>query len=158
MLFLIFAAAVPVVWAGDATAPGASCGEADQSAGMQQAVNSAIYTCTTTGATRNWYPQPLYFGTSSATCDSAHAALTRYNAGAIEFCNGSAWTALSSGSDIVLGSTATGTNPSRSGDLTTGLFSPAADNVAISAAGAEALRVTANGNVGIGTDDRVRKL
>lgn len=116
---------------------------------MQQAINNAIYTCTTTGATRNWYPQPLYFGTSSATCDSAHAALTRYNTGAIEYCDGSTWKVLASGSTI-LGSTVTGANPQRSGDATTGLFSPVASAVSVVTAGTERVRVDGNGNVGVG--------
>ena len=116
---------------------------------MQQAINNAIYTCTTTGATRNWYPQPLYFGTSSATCDSAHAALTRYNTGAIEYCDGSTWKVLASGSTI-LGSTVTGANPQRSGDATTGLFSPVASAVSVVTAGTERVRFDGNGNVGVG--------
>ncbi len=51
----------------------------------------------------------------------------------------------------LLGVSATETSPYRNGDLTTGLFSPAAGSVAISSGGTEALRVTATGSVGIGT-------
>lgn len=42
------------------------------------------------------------------------------------------------------------------GDENTGLFSPAADNLAISTAGTERLRVDASGNVGIGTSPSVK--
>lgn len=38
-----------------------------------------------------------------------------------------------------------------SGDTNTGIYQPTADNIAISTAGAEAVRVDASGNVGIGT-------
>ena len=43
-------------------------------------------------------------------------------------------------------------------DLNTGLFFPAADTVAVAVGGAEALRVSASGNVGIGDTTPTRKL
>lgn len=127
----------------DAAVPGDTCAGGDIVAGMQQPNNQAIWRCTSTGATRKWYPQPLYIGSSAATCNSTTAALTRYNAGAIEVCNGTAWVGVGSGASAILGSTATGANPYRSGDVTTGLFSPAVGTVAVATAGTEALRVTA---------------
>jgi hypothetical protein len=45
-----------------------------------------------------------------------------------------------------------------SGDLNTGLWFPAADTVALSTAGAERLRITNAGNVGIGTSTPAAKL
>lgn len=136
------------VQAQDATAPGSSCATGF-TAGNEQAHNNALYLCTTTGATQNWYPEAFYIGTSSATCDSAHAGLTRYNSGALELCNGSSWVNVGNGATLALGTTATGANPQRSGDATTGLFSPAASTVAIATAGTEALRVTATGSIGL---------
>ena len=96
----------------DATAPGSTCAGGDISAGMQQPNNNAIYLCTTTGSTRNWYPEPLYLGSSSSTCDASHEGLHRYNATShyTEVCNGSAWTAL-----VQVQSTPAITAPSGSG-------------------------------------------
>mgnify|MGYP004269979317 CR=1 FL=1 len=41
----------------------------------------------------NWTDQPLYIGTSSATCDASHEGLRRYNSTShvMEDCNGSVW-------------------------------------------------------------------
>lgn len=88
-----------MVYAQDAAGPGSSCA-AGHTAGAEQAHNNGIFLCTTTGATRNWYPEPLYIGVSSATCDTAHASLLRYNSGSLEVCNGSAWVTAGSGSSI----------------------------------------------------------
>lgn len=78
----------------NATVPGDTCAGGNIAAGGQQANNNAIYQCTTTGATQKWYPQPLYLGTSSATCDASHEGLHRYNNGTVEFCNSYSWTPL----------------------------------------------------------------
>lgn len=51
---------------------------------------------------------------------------------------------------ITLGTSASVTNPQRTSDATTGLFSPAVNTVAISEGGSEAMRINASG-VGIGT-------
>ena len=51
---------------------------------------------------------------------------------------------------VNLGTSTSATNPQRSGDGTTGLFSPASDSVAISSGGTEIMRVNATG-IGIGT-------
>lgn len=51
---------------------------------------------------------------------------------------------------INLGTSSSVTNPQRSGDATTGLFSPIGTSVAISVAGSEIMRVNATG-VGVGT-------
>lgn len=136
-----------VVFAGDATVPGDSCADADKPAGMQQAINNALYLCTTTGATRNWYPQALYVGASAATCNTAHAGLTRYNSGALEICNGTSWAAV--GGASILGSTTTGASPYISGDATSGFYSPGASTVGVVTAGTEVLRFTATGSIGL---------
>jgi hypothetical protein len=84
------------------------------------------------------------------------AGMLRYNTTntAAELYNGSSWSSLltSSSTNIstYLGASATQTNPSRSGEVTTGLFSDASGNVAVSSLGTEVLRVTASGSVGIG--------
>jgi hypothetical protein len=44
------------------------------------------------------------------------------------------------------------------GDLNTGMWSPAADTIAWSTAGAEAMRITSTGNVGIGTTSPLNKM
>ncbi|MFA6279580.1 MAG: tail fiber domain-containing protein [Bdellovibrionales bacterium] len=60
-------------------------------------------------------------------------------------------TSATAGSTMYLGADATHTSPSRSDDVTTGLFSDAAQTVSVATAGTERLRVTATGSVGIGT-------
>lgn len=54
------------------------------------------------------------------------------------------------GGAITLGTSVSATNPQRSGDSTTGLFSPAISTVAVSAAGTQQMTINAIG-VGIGT-------
>lgn len=96
----------------NATVPGDTCAGGNIAVGGQQANNNAIYQCTSTGGTQKWYPQPLYIGTSSATCDASHEGLHRYNNGTVEFCNGYAWTSL-----LLVQSASTPTAPSGSGYL-----------------------------------------
>jgi hypothetical protein len=93
------------------------------------------------------------------------AGMIRYNSTtpAIEAYYSGAWnTLLTSTStltgNLTLGSTATATNPSRSGDPGTGLFSGTASTVSIATAGVEALRVSATGSVGIGTTSPAQAL
>ncbi|MDE1902145.1 MAG: hypothetical protein KGI37_10990, partial [Alphaproteobacteria bacterium] len=86
----------------------------------------------------------------------------RYNSGtsAVEYWNGTTWVSLEnsgSGSGIYLGASASATNPSRNGDVTTGLYSDAAGTVEIASAGnmsfsnSAALTLIPTGSVGIGT-------
>src|ERR1700682_83706 len=51
---------------------------------------------------------------------------------------------------VNLGTSASVTNPQRTGDATTGLFSPAVSTVAVSSGSTEKMRINATG-VGIGT-------
>lgn len=100
------------VSAQNATVPGDTCAGGNIAVGSQQANNNAIYQCTSTGGSQKWYPQPLYLGTSSATCDASKEGLHRYNNGSIEFCNGYAWTSM-----LLVQTAATPTAPSGSGYL-----------------------------------------
>lgn len=99
---------------------------------------------------------PLYVGSSSATCATGVAGMIQWTGTAVspnntlQYCNGTAWTGVA-GSSSSLGASATANSPSRSGDVSTGLFSATASTVSIATAGVEALRVTATGSVGIGT-------
>jgi hypothetical protein len=87
----------------------------------------------------------------------------RYNSsgtGAVEAYINSNWQSLLAGSlssGLILGTSASVTNPQRSGDVTTGLFSPAISTVAVSAAGTQELTVT-NTGVGIGTSSPANNL
>ena len=148
LAFITTILTVGAVHAQDANGPGSSCATGI-TAGAEQAHNNALFRCTTTGVTQNWYPEPLYIGESTALCDASTASLLRYNSGSLEVCNGSAW--VTAGSGGVLGSSAAATSPQRSGEAGTGLFSPATGVVAVASLGTEALRVTATGSIGIGT-------
>lgn len=55
-----------------------------------------IFQCN--GAT--WQRGAYFFGNSSSTCDASHAGLTRYNSGALQYCNASAWTSLTAGCSV----------------------------------------------------------
>jgi len=98
-------------------------------------------------------------GTTGQRPSTPVTGMMRYNStiNALEIYQGSSasWVTLDSTStlttNVILGSSTAATNPHRSSDVTTGLFSPAASTVAVSTAGTEALRVTATQSVGIGT-------
>ncbi|HAX91245.1 MAG TPA: hypothetical protein DCY07_03430, partial [Rhodospirillaceae bacterium] len=85
--------------------------------------------------------------------------MVRYNTetASVEFYQGSTpgWyslgTTATAGSTMFLGANATNTSPSRSDDITTGLFSATASTVSIGTAGVQRLIVTATGSVGVGT-------
>jgi len=105
-----------------------------------------------------WAAAALQFGSTAAGCSSTTAGAIQYTSSTFEGCNGSSWITLGSGSSaITLGTSASATNPSSTGDVTTGLFSPATGTVAISSGGTEEMRVTSSG-VGIGTASPTREL
>lgn len=76
-------------YAADA-AHGASC-SGDQTEGATACNVNGCFVCTS----GSWVTQPFHIGASSLTCDSSHAGLMRYNSGAMEYCNGTAWTSFS---------------------------------------------------------------
>ena len=84
--------------------------------------------------------------------------MIRYNSTltTIEVFQGSSWGSLLTSTSTVaanvsLGTAAGSTNPQRSGEVGTGLFSDTASTVQIATGATERLRVTATGSVGIGT-------
>jgi hypothetical protein len=111
---------------------------------------------TTTPASRLDVAGGVKLGDDVATCAAAKAGTIRYNTGAMQFCNGTAWTALGGGSVTfpllaTTGGTAAAPAYSFDGDTNNGLFSPGADILALATSGAERLRVDSAGSVGIGT-------
>jgi len=92
---------------------------------------------------------------TTAQRPSPTAGMIRYNSDTptLETYVGGTWQPLAtggSGNTITLGTSASVTNPSRSSDVTTGVFSPATGAVAVASGGTEQMRVT-SGKVGIGT-------
>lgn len=100
-------------------------------------------------------------GSAAVPCNSYFEASLGYNYSSktVEFCNGTAWANLLGASGgITLGTSASVTNPSRSSDLTTGLFSAATSTVSVATGGVEAVRVNSSGYVGIGTTAPAQQL
>jgi len=86
-------------------------------------------------------------GTSAQRPTGANGMM-RYNSTVpqVEAYYSGAWQALGgAGITLPLGTSASATNPQRSGDATTGLFSPATGTVAISSGSTEMIRVNATG-------------
>jgi|GEM_PF-3295024 len=99
-------------------------------------------------------------GTTTNRPTTGVIGMMRYNTttGAFEGYASGGWGSFASSSSSTLGTATTANNPSRSGEATTGLFSPATGSVAITSLGTEALRVTASGYVGIGNTAPAAKL
>ena len=98
----------------------------------------------------------LPVGTTGQEPSTPVNGMIRYNSTYpdVEAYIGNIWTTLTTGgatATIDLGTSASVTNPSRTGDITTGLFSPATTTVAIAVGGVEAMRVNSSGYVGIGS-------
>jgi hypothetical protein len=136
---------------------GGSCSystEGDGTVGQQQAYDNGLYTCLSGSST--WSPEAFIVGSvfqsgSAASCSSTYAGMIQWTGSAFQGCNGSSWISLGGGgSSATLGTSASVTNPQRSGDATTGLFSPAVGTVATSISGTEMTRVTSTG-LGVGT-------
>jgi hypothetical protein len=97
----------------------------------------------------------LPVGTTGQEPASPLNGMIRYNTtlGDIEAYIAGAWTTLTTGgpaAQITLGTSAATPDPARSGEPTTGLFSPASGDVSVSSTGNEIMRVTGTG-VSIGT-------
>jgi hypothetical protein len=136
--------------------------EGDGTVGQQQAYDNGLYTCLSSSST--WTPEAFIVGSvlqngSAATCSSStYAGMLQWTGSALQYCNGSSWITLAgSASGLDLGTSASATNPQRTGDASTGLFSPATSTVAVSAGGTEEMRVNTTG-VGIGTTSLANKL
>jgi Chaperone of endosialidase len=99
-----------------------------------------------------WVLETVQPGVATAPCASGTAGQIQWTGSALQYCNGSNWTNIgtSGSSGITLGTSASATNPQRSGDVTTGEFSPATGAWAVGSGGTEEMRVTSSG-VGIGT-------
>src|SRR5665213_930779 len=87
-------------------------------------------------STSSWIADVQQIGSTSATCSGTTAGTLQYTSSTFEGCNGPTWITLGGGGGTVtLGTSASVTNPQRSGDATTGLFSPATGAVAVSSSG-----------------------
>ncbi len=98
----------------------------------------------------------LPIGTTGQEPATSINGMIRYNTTLtdVEAYIGNYWTTLTIGGDtasIYLGTSATATDPSRSGDATTGLFSAATSTVSIATGGVQRMTVNSSGYVGIGT-------
>lgn len=157
-LLAITCATAPAMAGNAPVGGGGSCSystEGDGTVGQQQAYDDGLYTCLSSSST--WTPEAFMVGSvlqtgSAATCSSTYAGMLQWTGSAFQGCNGTSWITFSGsgGGSVNLGTSASVTNPQRSGDATTGFFSPATGTVATSIAGTEMMRVNATG-VGIGT-------
>ena len=108
----------------------------------------------------------IQIGNSGGGCSAGTAGALRYNLGQIEYCNGSGWEVLAQSSavgdfwsngsmpmtgELQLMSQNSATDPDLTfnGDSNTGLFQPAADEIAFSTAGTEVMRIGSSGRIGI---------
>ncbi len=102
----------------------------------------------------------IQLGDNGEACSAAgHVGGVRYDASnkAFQFCRDHTvgWEVLGA---TMLGTSATDNNPQISGDVTSGLFAPAAGTVGIATSGAEAVRVTPAQRVGVGRTSPQAKL
>jgi hypothetical protein len=134
---------------------GGSCSaqtEPDGTQGVQQAYDNGLYTCSSSA----WVPEAFMVGSvlqngSAATCSSTYAGMIQWTGSVLQYCGGTSWITLAgTGAGLDLGTSAVATNPQRTGDATTGLFSPTTGAVAVASGGSEIMRVNATG-LGIGS-------
>jgi hypothetical protein len=101
----------------------------------------------------SWVYPAVQIGSTSATCNSTDAGILQWTGSVFQGCNGSSWSTFTTGSStITLGTSASVTNPQRSGDPTTGLFSDTTSTVEIAAAGTKVFSIANTGilNIPIG--------
>jgi len=100
-------------------------------------------------------------GTTSQRPSTGAVGLMRYNStlDAFEGYTSVGWGSIGSGGgSAALGLSSAANSPYRTGELSTGLFSPESGSVAITSLGTEVLRTTASGYVGIGNTVPASKL
>jgi hypothetical protein len=116
---------------------GGSCNtttEPDGTQGVQQAYDNGLYTCSSSA----WVAEALILGSAlqdgtTAACNATNTGMIEWNGSAFQGCNGTSWASLGGGgsSTITLGTSAATTNPQRSGQADTGLFSATSATVSV---------------------------
>jgi hypothetical protein len=96
-----------------------------------------------------WVLETVQPGAATAPCAAGTAGQIQWTGAALQYCNGSTWNSLG-GTAITLGTSTSATNPQRSSDATTGIFSSAASTVAIATGGNQLVTVGTTG-MAIGT-------
>ena len=86
----------------------------------------------------------IQVGTSSLTCTSGIPGAIRYNSGALEICNGSAWEALATTAQA-------GTTPDRIVSGTTNIIANQDRSLTFTTSGTQRMLIGQDGRVGIGT-------
>jgi hypothetical protein len=107
----------------------------------------------------SWVASATQLGSTAASCGSTAAGTIQWTGSALQYCNDSSWAtveASNSTSGIYLGTSASATNPQRSGEVTTGFYSlnsgEAGAAVNVSGTGTQIMKLTSAGeNIVSGT-------